>query len=115
MSSILIRVAVDCLASNSKELVELLGRARFEVLVCDYAINEIAARLRRSKKTISTQTSNAMEKLNIDGDVRLVRYRIETGLVPFAARHPIDSRQRETSNRNSHYRTGPMDMNEDDL
>ncbi|MDR6504146.1 two-component system capsular synthesis response regulator RcsB [Burkholderia ambifaria] len=45
-------------------------------------VNEIAAHLRRSKKTISTQKNMAMQKLGIERDVDLVRYGMETGLIP---------------------------------
>ncbi|KRG67701.1 LuxR family transcriptional regulator [Stenotrophomonas terrae] len=44
-------------------------------------VNEIAERLHRSKKTISTQKANAMEKLSIEKDVDLLRYAMENGLV----------------------------------
>ncbi len=44
-------------------------------------VNEIAERLHRSKKTISTQKSMAMQKLAIEKDVDLLRYAIENGLV----------------------------------
>jgi two-component system capsular synthesis response regulator RcsB len=47
-------------------------------------IDEIAAQLRRSKKTISTQKSSAMRKLGIERNADLVRYGIESGLVPSA-------------------------------
>ena len=54
--------------------------------VSGMTINEIAARLNRSKKTISTQKSTAMRKLNIDREVDLFRYGIETGLIPSVMR-----------------------------
>ncbi len=44
-------------------------------------VNEIAERLHRSKKTISTQKASAMEKLSIERDVDLLRYAMENGLV----------------------------------
>ncbi len=43
-------------------------------------INEIAERLHRSKKTISTQKAKAMEKLGIEREVDLLRYAMENGL-----------------------------------
>ncbi|MNT14019.1 Transcriptional regulatory protein RcsB [compost metagenome] len=43
-------------------------------------INEIAEQLHRSKKTISTQKTKAMEKLGIERDVDLLRYALENGL-----------------------------------
>ncbi|WP_269789720.1 LuxR C-terminal-related transcriptional regulator [Stenotrophomonas sp. Iso1] len=45
-------------------------------------VNEIAERLHRSKKTISTQKAMAMDKLSIDRDIDLLRYAMENGLVP---------------------------------
>lgn len=45
-------------------------------------VNEIAERLHRSKKTISTQKAMAMDKLSIERDIDLLRYAMENGLVP---------------------------------
>lgn len=78
------------LTSRELEVVRLF--------VTGLTVNEIAARLHRSKKTISTQKSAAMRKLNIEREVDLVHYGIETGLIPSAARtgdslyqtHPMD-------------------------
>ncbi|WP_241332056.1 response regulator transcription factor [Burkholderia cenocepacia] len=44
-------------------------------------VNEIADKLNRSKKTISTQKARAMQKLGIDKDIDLLRYAIEHGIV----------------------------------
>ncbi len=44
------------------------------------SLKEIAGRRARSIKTVSTQKSNAMAKLNITRDTDLVRYAIEVGL-----------------------------------
>ncbi|HIC7210253.1 response regulator transcription factor [Burkholderia stabilis] len=44
-------------------------------------VNEIAEKLSRSKKTISTQKARAMQKLGIDKDIDLLRYAIEHGIV----------------------------------
>jgi two-component system capsular synthesis response regulator RcsB len=57
------------------------------------SVNEIAEKLSRSKKTISTQKSSAMQKLGIERDVDLVRYAISCGLVSdygFAPAQPAD-------------------------
>ncbi|MDN7449041.1 response regulator transcription factor [Burkholderia multivorans] len=48
--------------------------------VSGMTVNEIAARLNRSKKTVSTHKARAMQKLGIRRDVDLVRYGIDTGL-----------------------------------
>ncbi|WP_027782084.1 MULTISPECIES: response regulator transcription factor [Burkholderia] len=44
-------------------------------------VNEIAEKLSRSKKTISTQKARAMQKLGVDKDIDLLRYAIEHGIV----------------------------------
>ncbi|HHT8996114.1 TPA: response regulator [Burkholderia cenocepacia] len=44
-------------------------------------VNEIAEKLSRSKKTISTQKARAMEKLGLEKDIDLLRYAIEHGIV----------------------------------
>ena len=53
-------------------------------------VNEIAARVNRSKKTISTQKARAMQKLGIERDVDLLRYAMEHGMVA-AASQPSNS------------------------
>ncbi|MDN7471042.1 LuxR C-terminal-related transcriptional regulator, partial [Burkholderia orbicola] len=47
-------------------------------------VNEIAERLSRSKKTISTQKARAMEKIGVEKDIDLLRYAIENGIVAAA-------------------------------
>jgi len=44
-------------------------------------VNEIAERLNRSKKTISSQKARAMQKLGIERDMDLLRYAMENGIV----------------------------------
>lgn len=56
------------------------------LFVSGLTVNEIAERLHRSKKTISTQKAAAMRKLNIEREVDLVYYGIETGLIPAVGR-----------------------------
>ncbi|NML34736.1 response regulator transcription factor [Paraburkholderia sp. G-4-1-8] len=61
-----------------------LTRRELEVVrffVSGMSVTEIAALMRRSKKTISTQKSAAMLKLGIERDADLVRYGMESGLV----------------------------------
>jgi two-component system, NarL family, captular synthesis response regulator RcsB len=63
---------------------EALSKRESEVLrlyASGLTINEIAERLSRSKKTISTQKAKAMQKLGIEREVDLVRYAMENGLV----------------------------------
>ena len=67
-----------------------LTRRELEVVrlfVSWLTVNEIAVQLHRSKKTISTQKNAAMRKLNIERDVDLVRYGIETGIILAVSRH----------------------------
>jgi len=44
-------------------------------------VNEIAEKLSRSKKTISTQKARAMQKLGVEKDIDLLRYAMEHGIV----------------------------------
>ena len=44
-------------------------------------VNEIADKLSRSKKTISTQKARAMQKLGVEKDIDLLRYAMENGIV----------------------------------
>ena len=63
--------------------VQTLTTRELEVIrffVSGLTVNEIAERLSRSKKTISTQTGAAMLKLGLKRDVDLLRYGIESGL-----------------------------------
>ncbi|HUA80001.1 MAG TPA: response regulator transcription factor, partial [Dyella sp.] len=63
---------------------QLLSKRELEVLrlyASGLTINEIAERLSRSKKTISTQKTRAMEKLGIERDVDLLRYAMDNGIV----------------------------------
>ncbi len=63
--------------------IQMLTRRELEVVrlfVSGLTINEIAERLHRSKKTISTQKGTAMLKLGLERDVELLRYGIEAGL-----------------------------------
>lgn len=63
--------------------VQALTTRELEVIrffVSGLTVNEIAERLSRSKKTISTQKGAAMLKLGLKRDVDLLRYGIESGL-----------------------------------
>lgn len=51
------------------------------LFVSGMSVNEIAERLNRSKQTISTQKTRAIEKLGLSGDTDLVRYAMEHGWV----------------------------------
>jgi two-component system, NarL family, captular synthesis response regulator RcsB len=67
------RGSTDTLSQRESEVVRLFGSG--------LTVNEIAERLSRSKKTISSQKSKAMEKLGITRDVDLLRYAIESGML----------------------------------
>jgi len=78
-----ITAIMETVAPGGPELHSLTGR-ELEVVrlyVSGLTVNEIAERLNRSKKTISTQKGAAMLKLGLRRDVDLLRYGIETGLV----------------------------------
>lgn len=51
------------------------------LFVSGLKVNEIAECLHRSKKTISTQKTTAMQKLGLERDAELIRYSIEMGLL----------------------------------
>ncbi|MBB5415427.1 two-component system capsular synthesis response regulator RcsB [Paraburkholderia atlantica] len=67
------RGSSDVLSQRESEVVRLFASG--------LTVNEIAEKLSRSKKTISTQKSKAMEKLGIEREVDLFRYAMENGLV----------------------------------
>ena len=52
----------------------------FRLYVSGMPIHEIAKRLGRSGKTISTQKRSAMRKLGLDSDAALIRYAQQLGL-----------------------------------
>jgi two-component system capsular synthesis response regulator RcsB len=66
------RGSSDVLSQRECEVVRLFASG--------LTVDEIAQRVSRSKKTISTQKSKAMEKLGIDRDVDLLRYAMENGM-----------------------------------
>ena len=69
---------------RSGEAPQSLSKRELEVIrlyASGLTVNEIAERLSRSKKTISTQKARAMQKLGIERDVDLLRYAMEHGMV----------------------------------
>lgn len=65
-----------------------LSKRELEVLrlyASGLTVNEIAERVSRSKKTISTQKARAMQKLGIERDVDLLRYAMDHGIVASAS------------------------------
>ncbi|WP_080425733.1 response regulator transcription factor [Burkholderia ubonensis] len=64
--------------------VDMLSKRELEVVrlfVTGLSVSEIAERLQRSAKTISTHKARAMQKLGVVRDVDLARYSVECGIV----------------------------------
>ncbi|MGF6409620.1 response regulator [Paraburkholderia sp. 32] len=53
----------------------------FQLYVRGLAVHEIATRLRRSDKTISTQKRSAMRKLGLETEADLINYATQIGLI----------------------------------
>jgi len=83
------RNAEGVLSQRESEVVRLYASG--------LTVNEIAERLHRSKKTISSQKAKAMEKLSIERDVDLLRYAMENGLVGSSAPVAVSPVQSEES------------------
>ncbi|MGF6262576.1 two-component system capsular synthesis response regulator RcsB [Paraburkholderia youngii] len=81
------RGSSDVLSQRESEVVRLFASG--------LTVNEIAEKLSRSKKTISTQKSKAMEKLGIEREVDLFRYAMENGLVTSSQKMPDGSSSTE--------------------
>lgn len=63
--------------------IKLLSPREFEVLrhfVRGDSVVQIAANLKRSTKTVSTQKTSAMEKLNVQSNQELITFCVENGL-----------------------------------
>lgn len=85
---------------RSRNAEGVLSRREAEVVrlyASGLTVNEIAERLHRSKKTISSQKAKAMEKLSIERDVDLLRYAMENGLVGSSAPVVVSPVQSEES------------------
>ncbi len=83
------RNAESVLSQRESEVVRLYASG--------LTINEIAERLHRSKKTISTQKAKAMEKLGIEREVDLFRYAMENGLTATLAEESAAAAQEQAS------------------
>ncbi len=83
------RNAESVLSRRESEVVRLYASG--------LTINEIAERLHRSKKTISTQKAKAMEKLGIEREVDLFRYAMENGLTATLAEESAPAGQQQDS------------------
>nr|WP_223965190.1 response regulator [Burkholderia diffusa] len=80
-------------ASNKMPALSVREAEVVRLFASGLSVNEIADKLNRSKKTISTQKSSAMQKLGLERDVDVVRYAISCGLVadPGSAVLPSDT------------------------
>jgi len=69
--------------TNAQAPAELSPREMevVRLFVSGMRVDDIAAQLSRSKKTISTQKNRAMEKLGVANDTELVKYGVERGWV----------------------------------
>lgn len=84
--------------------VKALTRREAEIVrlyVSGLTVNQIAARMNRSKQTVSAQKRSAMRKLGIDREADLFKYALENGLVSFSnpARCGILSTQAENNDQ----------------
>jgi two-component system capsular synthesis response regulator RcsB len=78
-----VRVALDALDPTSQFQAGALSAREWEVFqlyVQGLAVHEIAQRLRRSGKTISTQKRSAMRKLGLETEADLIDYARKIGL-----------------------------------
>ena len=71
---------------NTPHLIRIkFGHIDERLFVPGLKVGEIAERLHRSKQTVSTQKLSAMRKLGIQRDADLIRYGLESNLIPHAA------------------------------
>jgi len=88
-----VRVALESVRINNRGKVDkvMLSKRELEVVrlfVSGLTIKEIAVRLNRSIKTISTQKNTALRKLGLERDSELFQYAQSNGLLNLSARAP---------------------------
>jgi len=66
---------LEALGSNSRVLTARESEV-VRLFVSGLSVNEIAAQLKRSKQTISSQKASAMRKLGVDSDTHLIKHSI---------------------------------------
>jgi two-component system capsular synthesis response regulator RcsB len=66
---------------GAPELLTVREREVVRLYVSGLTVNEVAERLHRSNKTVSTQKMSAMKKLHISNDANLFKYAMEIGLL----------------------------------
>ncbi|MGF6414985.1 response regulator [Paraburkholderia sp. MM5482-R1] len=83
ISKIVWQLNVDTPASGSRALTARESEV-VRLFVSGRSVNEIAAQLKRSKQTISSQKASAMRKLGVGNDIELIKCSIDTAptLVP---------------------------------
>ncbi|WP_175964310.1 response regulator transcription factor [Burkholderia pyrrocinia] len=73
------QIDIEQPATSARELTSREAEV-VRLFVSGMSINEIAAHLKRSKQTISSQKNNAMRKLGIERDTDLIKYSIGASL-----------------------------------
>jgi two-component system capsular synthesis response regulator RcsB len=79
ISEIVWQLDVETPTSSSRALTARESEV-IRLFVSGRSVNEIAAQLKRSKQTISSQKANAMRKLGVASDTELIKYSIGTAL-----------------------------------
>jgi len=79
ISKIVWQIDVETPISNTRALTTRESEV-IRLFVSGYSVNEIAAQLKRSKQTISSQKANAMRKLGVESDTDLIKYSIGAAL-----------------------------------
>ena len=77
---------------RASHALQPLSKRELEVMrlyASGLTVNEIAERVNRSKKTISTHKARAMQKLGIEREVDLLRYAMEHGMVASSSKSGI--------------------------
>jgi len=95
ISGIVWQLDVETQTSSSRALTHRESEV-IRLFVSGRSVNEIAAELKRSKQTISSQKSNAMRKLGVANDTELIKHSIGMALAAIPGegpREPPDTAQ----------------------
>jgi two-component system, NarL family, captular synthesis response regulator RcsB len=95
ISEIIWQLDVETTTSSSRALTPRESEV-IRLFVSGRSVNEIAAQLKRSKQTVSSQKANAMRKLGVASDTELIKYSIGMALAAGpedAPRDPPDTAQ----------------------
>ncbi|MEO6920626.1 MAG: response regulator transcription factor [Collimonas sp.] len=82
IASIVKTLDIDGKASATSRNLSTREGEVVRLFIAGLTINEIAERLHRSKKTVSSQKMNAMRKLGIQRDADLIKYGAEANMAP---------------------------------